>query len=85
MIQIKDFFKCINMKKSYKKQILDHNIKNFNLTIRDDIDIFSLIKILIETNKNAVLQIHSVSGTKKIMEDFKQYISKNQYKKLWKS
>ncbi len=43
---IKDFFKQTNMRKSYKKQILDYNIQRFSLMVRDDIDYFSFTKIL---------------------------------------
>lgn len=53
--QIKDFIKWINMRKSYEKQILDHNIRKFNLIIRDNIDMFSSIEVLTEVNKNATL------------------------------
>lgn len=53
--QIKDFFKQSKIKKSYKKQILDHNIEKFSLIIRDDIDMFFFIKILIQANKKIVL------------------------------
>lgn len=35
------------MKKSYKKQILDYNIKQFSLMIKDDIKMFFSTKILI--------------------------------------
>lgn len=55
IIQIKDFFKWINMRKSYKKQILNHKLKKFSLIVRNDIDIFSFTKVLIEIDKNAVL------------------------------
>ena len=34
------------MKKSYKRQILDHNIEKFSLVIKDNINIFLFIKIL---------------------------------------
>lgn len=45
IIQIKDLFKQKNMRKYFKKQILDHNIEKINLIVRDDINIFSSIKI----------------------------------------
>ncbi len=47
IIWIKDFYKQTNMRKSYKKQILDYNINKFSLVIRDDIDMFFSDKILI--------------------------------------
>ena len=59
------------MKKSYKKQILDYNTEKFSLIVRDDIDIFSSTKILTQTNKNAVLQVNSVSDRKKIRGELK--------------
>lgn len=45
--------------------------------IRDEIDLFSSIKISIQVNKNATLQINFVSGVKKIREELKWYIEKN--------
>lgn len=40
------------MKKSFKKQVLDHNIKKFSLIIQKKTDIFSSIKALTKINKN---------------------------------
>lgn len=44
---IKNIFKQTNMRKSYKRQILDHNVEKFSLIVSDDIDLFLFIKILI--------------------------------------
>ncbi len=68
---IKDFFKRINMRKSYEKQILDHNVEKFSLMVKDDINMFSSTETLTEADKNAELQVNSVSGAKKITEDLK--------------
>ena len=68
---IKNFFKQTNMRKSYEKQILDHKVEKFSLMIRDDIDMFSSTETLTESDKNAALQVNSVSGAKKITEDLK--------------
>lgn len=43
------------MGKTYEKQILHHNIENFDLMVKDDINMFSSIKILTEINKNIIL------------------------------
>ena len=71
IIWIKDFFKRTNMKKGYEKQILDHNVKKFNLMVRADLDMFSSAKTLTQADQNAALQLNSLSGAKKIMEDLK--------------
>lgn len=47
IIQINDFLKQINIRKNYKRQILDYNIKKFSLIVRDNINMFFFIKILI--------------------------------------
>lgn len=47
---INDFFKQINIKKGYEKQILDLNIEKFNLMIRANLNMFSSTKILIWVN-----------------------------------
>ncbi len=52
---INDFFKQTNMRKGYKKQILDYNVEKFSLIVRDDIDLFSSTKILTQDDKNAAL------------------------------
>ncbi len=39
--------------------------------VRDDIDLFSSTKILTQANKNAALQVNSMSGAKKIREELK--------------
>ena len=57
------------MRKSYEKDILDHNIEKFCLIVKDEIDIFLSTKILTQVNKNFILQINSVNNTKKIKED----------------
>ena len=59
------------MRKKYKKQILDYNIEKFSLMVKDDIDIFVSIKILIQADKNAVLQVNSMNDAKKIREELK--------------
>lgn len=74
IIYIKNFFKQINMKKNYKKQILDPNIKIFSIIVRDNINIFSSTKILTQSEKNVVLQINSMSNAKKIWEELKWHI-----------
>ena len=65
------------MRKGYKKQILDHNVEKFSLIVRDDIDMFSSIKILTKAKKNAALQVNSVSGAKSITEDLKQHVGED--------
>ena len=67
------------MSKSYKRQILDYNIKKFSLIVRADINLFSSTKILTQANKNAALQVNSMSGAKKIKEKLKWYIKKNNW------
>ena len=74
---IKDFFKRTNMRKSYEKQILDHNVEKFSLMVKDDIDMFSSTEILTEADKNAALQVNSVSDAKKITEELKWNVGKN--------
>ena len=39
------------MKKSYKKQILDQNVKKFSLMVRDDINMFFSTETLTDTDK----------------------------------
>lgn len=78
---IKNFFKQMNMRKSYKKQILDHNIEKFSLMVRL-MDMFSFTKTLIEADKNVELQVNSVNGAKSITEDLKLHIMKNERIKL---
>ena len=79
---IKDFFKWTNIKKGYEKQILDHNIEKFSLIVKEDIDMFSFIKILTEANKNVVLQFNSVSSVKNIMEDLKWHVGEDKHIRL---
>lgn len=43
------------MRKRYKRQILDHNIEKFSLIVKDNINIFSSTKLLMQANKNTVL------------------------------
>lgn len=85
IIWIKNFFKRTNMRKSYKKQILDNNVEKFSLIKIVDSDMFSFTKILIWANQNVKLQINFLSKAKKIMEDLKQYLKKNERRKLYYS
>ena len=70
------------MKKDYEKQILDHNVEKFSLMVREDIDMFSSIETIIEADKNAIMQVNSVSGAKSIPEDMKWHIGKDKRIKL---
>lgn len=79
---INNFFKPINMRKSHKKQILDHNVEKFWLIIRDDIDILLSTEMFMQANKNTVLEINFVNSAQKIREEFKWYIEINKHKKL---
>ena len=79
---IKDFFKQTNIKKSYMRQILDYNVEKFSLMVRDDINIFSFTKILTQADKNAILQVNSISDVKKIREELKWYIKRSKQLKL---
>ena len=79
---MKDFLKRTNIKKGYEKQILDHNVEKFSLIVKDDIDMFSSTKTLTKANKNAVLQVDSVSSTKSIIEDLKWHVEKDKRKRL---
>ncbi len=79
---IKDFFKRTNIKKGYKRQILDYNIEKFSLMVRDDIDLFSSTKILTQANENAPLQVNSMSDAKIIKKELKWYIEKSERLKL---
>lgn len=38
------------MKKDYKKQTIDHTVKEFNLIVKNNLDIFSFVKILTQAN-----------------------------------
>lgn len=82
IIWIEDFFKRTNMRKGYEKQILDHNVEKFSLIVRDDIVMFSSTKTFTEADKNATLQVNSVSGAKKITKDLKWLIEKDEHKRL---
>ena len=73
------------MRKGYEKQILDHNVEKFSLMVKDDIDMFSSTEILTKANKNAVLQINSVSGAENITENLKWHIGKDKHIRLWHS
>lgn len=70
------------MKKSYEKLISDSNIEMFSRMQRDNIDIFSLNKVLIENNKYATLQINFVNSATKITKDIKWHVRKNTHIKL---
>ena len=79
---IKYFFKQTNMRKGYEKQILDHNIEKFSLMVKVDLDMFSSAKTLTQADRNAALQVNSVSGAKKIMEDLKWHLGKDECQRL---
>lgn len=79
---IKSFFKQLNMKIDYEKQILDYNIKRFSLMVRVDLDMFLSTQIFTQDNQNAELQINSRSSVKKIMEDLKKYPKKYERRRL---
>ncbi len=79
---IKNFFQQTNMRKSYEKQILDHKFEKFSPMVRDDIDMFFFTETLIEADQNAVLQVNSVSGAKKITEDLKWNVGKDKHIQL---
>lgn len=70
------------MGQSYKNQILDHNIEKFSLIVRDDIDKLSSTKRPIQVDKNAILQINSMSDVKKIREELKWHIERNKWVRL---
>ena len=70
------------MRKDDKIQILDHSIEKFNLIVRDDTDMFLFTKILIQVNKNDVLQVDSMSSAKKIAEELNWYIERNEQVRL---
>lgn len=65
IIQIKNFFKQINIKKRYEKQILNHNIKKFSFMIKTNLNIFFSIKILIQISQNTKFQMNLISNIKK--------------------
>lgn len=50
--------------------------------VKDDIGMFSSTVILIQADKNAVLQVNSVSSAKKIRKEFKWYIERSEQLKL---
>ena len=79
---IKDFFKRTNIRKSHEKQIHDHSVKKFSLMVRANLDIFSSAETLTQVDQNAALQVNSVSGAKKIMEDLKWHLGKNWCQRL---
>ena len=70
------------MRKSYKKQILDYNVEKSSLMVKDNIDIFSSTKILIQASKNTILQINFINCAKKIRKELNWYIEKNERLKL---
>ncbi len=79
---IKDFFKWTNTGKGYEKQILDHNVEKFSLMIRANLARFSSAKTLTQADQDAALQVNSVSGAKKIMEDLKWHLGKDERRRL---
>lgn len=70
------------MKKSFQKQILDHNVKKFCLIVRANLDMLSSAKLLTETNPNAALQITLIRDAKKSIEDLKWDFRKNKCQNL---
>ena len=70
------------MRKGHEKQILDHNVKKFSLMVRADLNIFASAKTLTQVNQNAVLHVNVVSSAKKIIEDLKWHLSKDERQKL---
>lgn len=70
------------MKKSYKKQILDYNIKKFSLIVRYNINIICSTKTLTEIDKNIILQVNSISDIKKIIKYLKWHVKKDNNIKL---
>lgn len=70
------------MRKSYEKQILNDNIKKFNLIIKADLKMFFSAKTLTQANQNAELQVNIVNGAKKRIEDFKYHFEKDKYWRL---
>ncbi len=70
------------MRKTYKRQILDYNVKKFSLIVKNDIDLFFSTKIITQADKTVALQSNSVSGTKKIKEELKWYIEKSEWLRL---
>ena len=79
---IKYFFKQTNMRKSYEKQILDHNVEKFSLIVRADLDMFSSSETLTQVDQNAALQVNLISGANKIMEDLKWHLRKDECQRL---
>ncbi len=49
---------------------------------KNDIDLFSFIKILIQVNINVILKVNSVNNAKKIKKELKWHIKKNKQLKL---
>lgn len=66
------------MKKSYEKQILDHNVKKFSLIIKADLN----METLTWANKNDKLQVNSLSNLKKILKDLKWHFRKDERQRL---
>lgn len=50
--------------------------------IRDDIDMFLSTELLLQANKNTILQVNLVSNTKKIGKELKWHIRRNEQRKL---
>lgn len=71
IIWIKDFFKGTTIRKDYEKQILDHNVKNFSLIVKVNLNIFFSTETLTQAKQNGALQVNPVSDAKKIIEDLK--------------
>lgn len=78
IIWIKDFFKQTSMKKGQKKHILDYNTEKFSIIIKDDINMFLSTQILMQTEKNVVLQVNFVNDIKKIRVELKWHIEGNE-------
>lgn len=59
------------MRIGYEKQILNHYLEKFTWMVKADLDMLSLIKALIQANKNAELQLNSVNGANEMIKDLK--------------
>lgn len=70
------------MRKSYEKQILNHNVEKFDLIVKANLDKFFSAKILTQAKQNAELKFNPIKKAKKIMENLKQHFEKDEHWKL---